>query len=45
MDKLKEYLVLIDKIIIVECVSLIRNNTEQERELQKYCYISMVYRK
>lgn len=44
MDKLKDYLILIDKIIIVECVSLIRNNTEQERELQK-CYISMVYRK
>lgn len=35
MDKLKDFLILTDKIIIVECVSLNRNNTEQEIELQK----------
>lgn len=39
MDKLKDYLILTDKII-VECVSLDRNNIEQDRELQKYCYIT-----
>lgn len=33
--KLKDYLILTDKIIIVECVSLNRNNTEQERQSYK----------